>query len=135
MKLNNIRLLTTNFDDSFRFYSGVLGFEVVWGAPGEAYAHFRLPGGELALFDRRVMAEVVGTQQLPAKACAQDTFALVISVKSVDETYHELLAKGVKFIGAPVDHREWGIRTAHLRDPEGNLLELSSDLPDGARKE
>ncbi|MDA8130145.1 MAG: VOC family protein [Elusimicrobia bacterium] len=130
MKLNNIRLMTNKFDETFSFYSKTLGFEVTWGAPGETYAHFKAPGGgELSLFSRKAMAEALGTERLPAAAAAQDGFALILEVPSVDGVFNELSAKGVKFLTTPEDRKDWGIRTAHLRDPEGNLLELISDLP------
>jgi uncharacterized glyoxalase superfamily protein PhnB len=44
-------------------------------------------------------------------------------VEDVDAVYKELRAKGVEFIPAPED-RSWGVRTAHLKDPEGNVWEL-----------
>jgi catechol 2,3-dioxygenase-like lactoylglutathione lyase family enzyme len=49
---------------------------------------------------------------------------LTIQVESVDETYGALQAKGVAFDVGPTDRAEWGARTAHFRDPDGNLLEL-----------
>jgi len=130
MKLSHVRLLTNNFDDTFRFYSGAMGFKATWGAVGETYAHFGVPcGGELALFDRRTMAAAVGAGQLPARGPAQDGFMLIFEVPSVDQAYKDISAKGVKFLTPPTNHKEWGIRTAYLRDPEGNLIELMSELP------
>jgi catechol-2,3-dioxygenase len=29
----------------------------------------------------------------------------------------------------PASHPEWGIRTAYLRDPDGNLIEINSQIP------
>lgn len=130
MKLNNVRLMTNKFDETFAFYAKTLGFEVTWGAPGEVYAHFKAPGGgELSLFSRKAMAEALGTGGLPPAAAMQDAFALIIETLSVDDTYKDLSAKGVKFLTLPEDRKDWGIRTAHLRDPEGNLIELISNLP------
>ena len=130
MKLNNIRLMTVKFDETFLFYSETLGFEVTWGALGDTYAHFKAQnGGELSLFSRKAMAEALGTAQLPAGSSSQDTFALIIEVPSVDEAYKTLSAKGVRFLTKPVDRKDWGIRTAHLRDPEGNLIEFISNMP------
>ena len=36
---------------------------------------------------------------------------------------------GGSLITAPTDMPQWGIRTAHLRDPDGNLIEAFSHLP------
>ena len=32
--------------------------------------------------------------------------------------------KGVEFAVGPTDRPDWYLRTAHFRDPEGNLIEL-----------
>jgi lactoylglutathione lyase len=50
-----------------------------------------------------------------------------IFVDNVDETYASLSAKGVDFIVDPVD-REWGRRTAHFKDPEGVIWEISQSI-------
>ena len=42
-----------------------------------------------------------------------------IFVENVDATFEHLTAKGVVFLVDPVD-RDWGRRTAHFTDPEGN---------------
>ena len=60
----------------------------------------------------------------------QDKFAIVIEVDSVDKTYQKLKKKSVDFITSPKDMTAWGIRVAHFRDPEGNLLEIFSNLAD-----
>jgi hypothetical protein len=40
-----------------------------------------------------------------------------------------LKARGAQFVADLTDRPDWGIRTAHLRDPDGNLIELNSPLP------
>jgi lactoylglutathione lyase len=41
----------------------------------------------------------------------------------------KLKSKGVTFLTEPNDMPTWGIRVAHFRDTEGNLLEIYSELP------
>ncbi len=74
------------------------------------------------------MAEAVGRSALPSDVAAQDRFCLVIEVENVDETHAQLVEKGVEFVVGPKDMKQWGIRTAHLRDPDGTLIELASSL-------
>jgi lactoylglutathione lyase len=130
VKLTHIRLLVADYDACFRFYRDVLGFEVTWGAEGEGYADFNT-GNEvaLALFQREVMAEAVGKSDLPLNASGQDTSALVFGMDNLDATVEQLKQRGASFVTEPQDRPEWGIRTAHLRDPDGNLIELNSALP------
>jgi catechol 2,3-dioxygenase-like lactoylglutathione lyase family enzyme len=132
MRLTHIRLLVTDYDVCFRFYRDVMGLEVTWGAEGEGYADFKAAEGiALALFGRKDQAEAVGTTNLPEDAEAQDRVALIFDVEDVDTRVADLKARGASFVTDPQDRPDWGIRTAHLRDPDGNLIELVSSIPRG----
>jgi uncharacterized glyoxalase superfamily protein PhnB len=52
-------------------------------------------------------------------------------VEDVDALYADLASKGVEFVREPVD-REWGLRTAHFKDPDGNIWELARPLAKAA---
>ncbi len=130
MRLYSVRLLVDRFDACFRFYRDVVGLEPVWGEEGGRYADFKAGNGALiALFQRDLMADAVGTQTLPADAPAQDRAALVLQVEDLDAAVPMLRDKGAVFITEPKDYPAWTIRAAHLRDPDGNLIELFSPLP------
>lgn len=129
MKLDNVRLLVTRFDETFAFYRDVIGLTPTWGKPGENYASFSFAGGgQMAIFRRALMADAVGTAAQPSTRREQDTAALVLAVDDVDAVYARLRARGVAFAGAPANQDAWGIRAAHFRDPDGNLLEIFSPL-------
>ena len=132
LKYANTRLLVRDFPASFSFYRDVLGFAPVLGDETDVYAEFEAGGTILALFPRDFMAGVLGTTGKPAASDGQDAAAFVFVVEDVDQAYAELGAKGVAFLTAPEDRPDWGIRTAHFRDPDGNLLEIYSSLPTGA---
>ncbi|MCL5260915.1 MAG: VOC family protein [Gammaproteobacteria bacterium] len=134
-KISNVRFLVTKFDETFLFYRDTLGFKVTWGDLGEIFAQFQ-PGDDpkefFTIFSKKLMAEDVKTLHLPSFASAQDNVVLVFSLGSrenVDKFYQILKTKGVKFVDQPQDHPRWGIRTVHLRDPDGNLLEFMAELP------
>jgi len=130
MKLNNIRLLVSKFDETFLFYRDILGFKVIWGDIGDNYAQFQTGGSvDLSIFSKSLMADTVGTSLLPVQAAAQDNTALVFAVDDLDSLYASLSNKGISFINKPTDQPDWGIRVSHLRDPEGNLLEFMMELP------
>ncbi len=130
MKLNNIRLLVNNFDECFSFYKDILGLTVSWGNKGGVYASFDIgiPSG-LALFKADLMNSVLGDNTASTKQSKADNFVIVIEVANVDESYATLKEKGVKFMAEPKDMPDWGIRVAHLRDPEQNLIEIYNNLP------
>ena len=129
MKMYSVRLLVQDFAACFRFYRDVLGLEPVWGDANGPYADFRA-GQEvmLALFKRDLMAAAVGTQGLPKDAPAQDKSLVVLQVDDVDETYDRLAELGADFADAPKDYPAWTIRAVHLRDPDGNLIEIFAPL-------
>lgn len=49
-------------------------------------------------------------------------------VDDVDVAYQQLRDKGITFVTEPLDRPDWGIRTAHFRDPDGNLIEIYNNL-------
>jgi lactoylglutathione lyase len=128
MRLTHVRLLVRDFSGCYRFYRDRLGLETKWDDNG-AYADFLV--GEsvwLAIFPRAEMAEDLGTTALPSDAEAQDRVALVLSVESVDELVEALRGAGVPLVTEPHDRKDWGLRVAHVRDPDGNLVELYQDI-------
>jgi catechol 2,3-dioxygenase-like lactoylglutathione lyase family enzyme len=131
MRFYSVRLLVEDFDACFRFYRDTIGLEPVWGEEGGRYADFKIGNGTLlALFKRDLMATTLGTQQLPSDAPAQDRAAIVLQTDDLDGTVSTLLAKGAPFVTEPKDYSAWTIRAAHLRDPDGNLIELFMALPE-----
>jgi len=130
MKLSGIRLLVKDFDECFRFYSEKLGLKVTWGELGGAYASFDIGYGSdgLAIFPSDFMAEAIGNSNLSLPENDREKIAIILSVDNVDKAYEELQARGVAFINKPTDMTGWGMRTVHLRDSEGNLIELYSEL-------
>jgi catechol 2,3-dioxygenase-like lactoylglutathione lyase family enzyme len=74
------------------------------------------------------MAEAVGNANQPSSVKCQDRSALIFAVDNVDETYQQLTKKDVIFVTQPCDRPDWGTRTAHFRDPDGNLIEINSNL-------
>ncbi|MFC5834065.1 VOC family protein [Nonomuraea insulae] len=123
------RLLVRDFPTAVAFYRAalrdLLGVEPVKVLPG--YANWDI-GGEagLVLFARDRLAEAVGAGHLPQ--AAQDTAMLVMKVDDVDGATARLAGHGAMVAAPPQDRPDWAptLRTAHLRDPEGNLIELQS---------
>jgi predicted enzyme related to lactoylglutathione lyase len=128
------RLLVTRFAECFRFYGAVLpellGAVRMKGDESGPYANWDVERqGVLVLFDRAAMATVAGTTALPpAGPPAQDAAMLVSRVADVDAALAFCLAHGATPVAAATDRPDWGptMRTAHLRDPEGTLIELQS---------
>jgi len=112
------------------FLLGCHGLQSNLGEEGDLYRSFSLgEGTALALFQRPVIAETLGTTNLPVEAESQDRMMLAFDVKDLDATVEKLQERGACFVTEAKDHPEWGIRTAHLRDPDGNVIEINSSIP------
>ena len=134
MRLDHPRLLVREFAACFRFYRDMVGFRVTWGHEGDVYAAFSDRDGTectLALYRREVMAEVVGTAALPGECPTpcQDRVVLAITTDDLDAAVARMESQGVQFVAGPRAYPDWGMRGAHLRDPDGNLIELIGYLP------
>jgi catechol 2,3-dioxygenase-like lactoylglutathione lyase family enzyme len=78
----------------------------------------------MALHDRNDFASNSGAE-LRAPG---DGAALVFGVESVDASVERLRGLGVEIAAEPKAHPDWGIRTAHVRDPDGNVIELNEPI-------
>jgi predicted enzyme related to lactoylglutathione lyase len=127
------RLLVRDFDTAVTFYTAVLrdlvGVEPVKVVPQASYANWDINGeAGLVLFGRQAIADVVGTADLPDGPLTRDTSMLVLRVDDVERATEVFTKHGAVLVTKPRDRPEWGagLRTAHLRDPEGTLLELQA---------
>ena len=146
MYISHTRLLVLNFAACFHFYKDVMGLKVTWGDESDSYASFTDKEDEettLAIYRRKDMADIIGTADLPTEVTCQDRAILIFEVEDVDGTFRKLSEQGAEVALEPVDFVDFGFRGAYLRDPDGNLIELtgaldrtkwSKELEDAARR-
>lgn len=128
------RLLVDRFPEMFEFYQAVLpalaGAQLIKGSADGYYANWDVKDqAVLVLFARERMAGVAGTEGLPKSGPAvQDSLMFVLRVDDVDAGVELCLRHGATLVAPAMDRPDWGptLRTAHLRDPEGHLIELQS---------
>lgn len=141
LKLSHVRLLVTDYAAAFAFYSQVLELPPRFSDAQGGYGEFGTGTVTLALFAKARMAEALGQGATPAPTATNAKAAVVVqaaepvveagpvlvfAVDDVDAAYAELQRKGVMFVLPPTDRPEWTVRTAHLRDPDGHLIEINS---------
>jgi catechol 2,3-dioxygenase-like lactoylglutathione lyase family enzyme len=131
MKLNSVRLLVDNLPDCLAFYRDVMGLEVMLEAESGVYAQLIGEGVSLGLYQRELMADVVGTKGAGNERAVKDTALLVFEVENVDASMVALQGKGAQFLNEALDQEAWFMRVAHLRDPDGNLIELYHSIYEG----
>ncbi len=128
-KFTHTRLLINNFKDCFVFYRDVMGFKPTYGSEDDVYADFDTGNINIALFGRQNMSAAIGTSSVPDQPNARDTVCLIFAVENVDAACEQLKKQGIGLVTEPTDRQEWGVRTAHFRDPAGNLIEINQALP------
>ncbi|MRH87389.1 hypothetical protein GFY24_07925 [Nocardia sp. SYP-A9097] len=122
------RVLVDDFEPSFRFYRDILGLPLKHHDEGDPepangpYACFVAGNGDLALFQRAFMEAAVGAEHRPRDGV--DAVVVVLRVADVDTAAKVLESRGVRLTAEPTDQEAWGMRVAHLRAPEGTLIEL-----------
>lgn len=127
------RLLVRDFPAAVDFCRTALaelyGVQPVKVIPEAQYANWDLDGQTgLVLFGRAMIADTIGTTDLPPEAPVQDGAMLVFKVDAVDPAVEILEKLGASVLSPAQDRPQWGpnLRTAHLRAPDGTLLELQS---------
>ncbi|BCM66846.1 hypothetical protein EASAB2608_02180 [Streptomyces sp. EAS-AB2608] len=126
MELAQVRLLVTDFAACYRFYAEVLGLKPQSGATGGPYEKFSPHTGSagIALQDRAMMAEVLA--ELGDTATGHRSL-VVLRVDDLDAYCAEIASRGATLLHGPAPMTD-RMRVAHLKDPEGNLVELQEWL-------
>lgn len=128
----NVRLLVSDFSAAYAFWRDVMRLPVKYGPEMEGmppdYAYFQA-GDEagIELMPRASMAAALGEAEVAPVAADHQT-ALVFKVDDVDATYADLVARGAASVAGPREYAEVGIRTAHVADPDGHLIEVYCPL-------
>jgi lactoylglutathione lyase len=129
LQLFGIRILVSDFATSWRFYRDVLGLTPAKGHGRPPYGEFVSKGRSiLSLFDRKAMAKATGLAPGRYSRAQVGQSALIFEVRDVDALAQRLRRRGVRLLQGPTDRPQWQLRTLHLRDPDGYLVEVYSGL-------
>ncbi|MGW2698960.1 VOC family protein [Streptomyces sp. NPDC001340] len=126
MELAQVRLLVTDFAACYHFYAEVLGLKPQSGATEGPYEKFSPHAGSagIALQDRAMMAEILNELSDPANGHRS---LVVLRVDDLDAYCAQITSRGATLLHGPAPMTD-RMRVAHLKDPEGNLVELQEWL-------
>ncbi|MEU4170067.1 VOC family protein [Streptomyces sp. NPDC026665] len=126
MELAQVRLLVSDFAACYRFYSEVLGLKPQSGAAEGPYEKFSpvIGSAGIALQDRSMMTEILGEI---GDAVTGHRSLVVLRVDDLDTYCEQVVSRGATLLRGPAPMTD-RMRVAHLKDPEGNLVELQEWL-------
>ncbi|MQY14118.1 hypothetical protein SRB5_42800 [Streptomyces sp. RB5] len=113
-------ILTDHYDALVGFYTKLFGAEEIFRVPEKGpvfYLGLRIGDTDLGL----VVKADPGAREEPR-------ILLSIGVDDVDDTLGRVTALGGTISGGPND-MPWGQRVAHIKDPDGNPVNLTQPIP------
>ena len=124
-ELDHLVLTVANIDTSIEFYTRVLGMEVMCFGDDRKALKF----GEQKINLHQAGKEFEPKALNPTKGSADLCFLLDINL---DEMCDHLDQQGVAIEQGPIERTgaTGPILSVYIRDPDGNLLELSEPLPE-----
>ena len=124
-QVNVAVLFVADLERSKAFYRDTLGVPLKF--EDKTSAGFDFDPMLLILLDIASARDLLTEEAVAVPRPAGVTSQLVCFVDDVDAIYKELAARGVEFVRKPID-REWGLRTAHFKDPDGNVWEIAQPV-------
>lgn len=120
-----IVLFVEDVERAKRFYRDVFGLQP--DQEDDVSAFIKLETISIALLGPAAAHDLLSPEAVAVQAGAGTNSQLVAFVNDVDAIYADLVAQGVEFIREPTD-REWGLRTAHFKDPDGHIWEIAQPI-------
>jgi lactoylglutathione lyase len=117
-----VNLYTRDIDAGLHFYRDLLGFTETFRAPTDGVAQpveLELGHFTIGLGTVEAARVVHGVEALPGSPA----MAIVVWTDDVDRAYADLASSGVPTVQPPHDSGD-NNRSALLRDPDGNLMEI-----------
>lgn len=119
------RLFVKDYKTCLDFYSTLLGLEVVFTSELDDYAELTNGNIKLTLLSQSQATGHFGNGSDLTFGKKDDSVALSFRVKNVDEACEYLKSKSVEMVSPPCNFSDLGIKAALVRDPDGNLIELT----------
>ncbi|CDN42338.1 MULTISPECIES: VOC family protein [unclassified Paenibacillus] len=126
MNLASVRIITDDLDRLVAFYEKVTGISAMRPAP--VFAEFVLPSCTLAIGHSQTVP-LFGAGS--ARAADNHTVIIEFRVHDVDAECARLKPLVDEWVQAPTT-MPWGNRSALLRDPDGNLVNLFAPVTEEA---
>ncbi len=124
-QINMIGLFVDNLENMVDFYSRVLNFKIIWDGEGP-YAEFQTDSVRFTMYQRDALSDLINTK-LPKKHAMNAVFELSVDFatdEELDLSFMKVDRQRVRILYPP-RLEPWGMRSAMILDPEGNIIELT----------
>lgn len=123
--LTHVSLFVQNMQAMLKFYQETMGLQVLNTSDG--YAELKASEDvKLSFFDMQKAEQTIPLVQ-PSEVNGHRS-VIEFRVDGLDAFCNSLRRQGVQFITDPTNYTDWGIRSAYIEDPEGNLIDLYEPL-------
>jgi lactoylglutathione lyase len=130
-RIDVVVLFAADLERAKAFYRDTLRMQIKF--EDEVSVGFDFDGTLLLLLNTAGAQDLLSKEAVAASHPDGARSQLVSFVEDVDAIYADLTSKGVEFVRKPVD-RQWGIRTAHFKDPDGNVWEIAQPVAKNSRE-
>ena len=125
-------LICSDLEPSLQFYSGLLGFRVLYARPEDRFVFLEREGAELMLEQPRTHDRLWPRAELARPFGRGVNFQIAVS--DIDRLHATVTAAGIACF-LPIEERwyrrdssEIGVRQFALQDPDGYLIRLSQRI-------
>jgi catechol 2,3-dioxygenase-like lactoylglutathione lyase family enzyme len=125
-----IELIVTDYDKTFAFWTGPLGFRVCYTRPLMKFAYLEHPDGAQMMFYQRDGDWETGAFELPLGRGA----IIQLGVKNIEDAYARITAANIpRYVELREKWRDWGDREGGQReflvqDPDGYLIMVNQKI-------
>ena len=119
------RLHVLDFPACYKFYHDVLGLEASFASEIDSYVELTDGKVKLTILNQNKIKDYLGTKTDFSFEQKSDRVALSFQVDDLEQACQYLKEKGVEIVSPPWNVVDWGVKLAFIRDPEGNLVELT----------
>ncbi len=120
-KMDYVMVIVSDMNRSIEFYRDKLGLPLKFQSPD--WSEFLTGATTLALHGRGKQRTSPPDQESVAGTCS-----FGFNVADLDQTYADLLAKGVRFVMPPKTQEAEGIKLAVCIDPDGLAISFAQSL-------
>lgn len=124
-QFTHARLYVEDWQTCREFYEDILGLKEAFKSDIDHYVELTDGSVKISLLNRPELRRRFGRQSDLAFSQRHDSIALSFQVEDVEAAQAYLKSKGVEIVSPTWNFADWGIKAVLVRDPDGNLIELT----------